>query len=189
MLCPCKNTTGWLRRVAETRKTRLPFLLLIESKAQYPEIVNYACESTRSTKLAKRAKAVKEDGSVPTHGGNGFNADQAKAFKARVESLMGDLAVERSEYMNNCKSIRADVKIVLDEAKAAGIPKKEFKQVIETARLVNKINSIREDLVGDEQDNYDLLVTALGGFGELPLGQAALARAGTHTNGQAVAAA
>lgn len=133
------------------------------------------------------ARRAKKDTSVPTHGSNGFDSETVKVFKARVENLMHDLDVERSEYMNACTGLRGDIKLVLDEAKAVGIPKKEFKAVLETCRLANKIVRIREDLEGDSQDAFDLLTIAIGGLSDLPLGQAALRAAAP--NGQATAQA
>lgn len=130
--------------------------------------------------MAKRAKAT--DGGEPTGveaiRGNGFDPEKVKSFKQRIENLYGDMATAQSEYMTECKVIRGDIKEVLDEAKGEGIPKKEFKKVIEACRLANKIENIRNDLEGDEQDNYDLLMTAIGGLADLPLGQAAIAANG-----------
>jgi hypothetical protein len=80
--------------------------------------------------------------------------------------------------MNRARQIRDSIARVLVEAKDAGIPKKEFKLVIRTRALENKLEAIREDLEPDEAETYDAIRTALGDLGDLPLGQAALAKAG-----------
>lgn len=109
--------------------------------------------------------------------GNGkFDPTKTKEFVSRIESLHGDLLSERGSYMQTCKGIRDDIAIVLDEAKEAGIPKKELRKVIKARELERKANEIRDDLESDEQDNFDLIRQALGDLDGTPLGQAALAK-------------
>lgn len=116
--------------------------------------------------------------------GNGFDPDAVKGFVGRIQNLNGDLLKEQSAYMTACKVIRDDIKEVYDEAKDAGIPKKELKRVIELLKLEGKIEDLREGLEeGEQQDNYDKLLLALGKLSDLPLGQAALAK--TSPNGAA----
>lgn len=110
----------------------------------------------------------------PRPGGNGFDPAVVSGFVQRIESLGDDLLTERSEYMTRCKSIRGDIKLVLDEAKDAGIPRKELKLAVKTRELQRKVDAIREDLEGDEQDNYDMIRHALGDLADTPLGAAAL---------------
>lgn len=129
------------------------------------------------------AKKAKRETKTEGHGvsalrGNGFDPEKVRSYKERIESLYADMASEQSAYMETCKEIRKDIKSVLDGAKDEGIPKKEFKKVLEACRLASKIEKLRDSLDENaEQDNYDQLMLAIGGLGELPLGQAALAGA------------
>lgn len=118
--------------------------------------------------------------------GNGFDPEKVKSYVSRIQNLHGDLKSRQSEYMTDCKVIRGDIKEVLDEAKDEGIPKKELRRLIKRLELEEKIEDIRNELEGDEVDNYDLLCDALGKFGDSPLGQAALAKA--SKNGAAATA-
>lgn len=130
--------------------------------------------------MAKRTKKSDSTSNEPEgHGvsalrGNGFDKEAVEGFVSRIENLNGDLATEKSEFMTRCKTIRGDIKDVFDEAKGAGIPKKELKRVIKRRALENKIENLREELEGDEQHNYDMLLHALGHLADTPLGGAAL---------------
>jgi uncharacterized protein (UPF0335 family) len=107
-------------------------------------------------------------------GHNGFRPEAAKEFVARIERLLDDLASEKGEYMRKAKTIREDIALVLDDAKAAGVPKKELKAVIKTRELEMRAAAIRDDLEGDAQETFDMIRAALGDLADLPLGQAAL---------------
>jgi uncharacterized protein (UPF0335 family) len=98
-------------------------------------------------------------------------------FTHRVENLYDELASEKGEYMNRARQIRESIARVLVEAKDAGIPKKEFKTVIKARQLENRLEHLRDDLEPDEVETYDAIRLALGDLGDLPLGQAALAKA------------
>jgi hypothetical protein len=63
------------------------------------------------------------------------------------------------------------------EAEKAGIPKREFRAVMRTRQLENKLEAIRDGLQADEQETFDQIRNALGDLADLPLGQAALAKA------------
>lgn len=131
--------------------------------------------------MAKRAKKEKEPGEdgagVSAFRGNGFDPSIAHSFVSRVENLHGDLATEKSEFMTRCKVIHSDIKEVLTEAKNAGIPKKALKNVIKHRALLNKVEDVRNDLEGEDQDNFDQLLNALGNFAGTDLGAAAVERA------------
>lgn len=126
--------------------------------------------------MAKKAKAESEGHGVAAIRGNGYDPEKVKGYVSRIQNLHADLASRQSEYMTDCKVIRGDIKEVLDEAKDAGIPKKELRRVIRRLELEGKIEDLRDELEGDEQDNYDLLLDALGKFSDTPLGGAALAK-------------
>lgn len=48
---------------------------------------------------------------------------------------------------------------------------------MKTRQLENKLEAIRDGLQADEQETFDQIRNALGDLADLPLGQAALARA------------
>lgn len=128
------------------------------------------------------AKNVKQQNGQDGHGvsairGNGYDPEAVKSFVARVENLNGDMATEKSEFMTRCKVIHGDIKVVLDEAKNAGIPKKELKAAIKRRALAAKMEDIRLELEGEQQDNYDHILLALGDLADLPLGQHAASKA------------
>lgn len=134
-------------------------------------------------------KAKDETGEPNGHGvsairGNGFDKDMAQSFVDRMMDRHGQLATLASEHMLKCKDVRADMKEILDEAKDAGIAKKALKGVVAKLLLEAKIEDIREDLEGDDQDAYDKLEQSLGMLSDTPLGGAALAKAGNGAGAQ-----
>jgi uncharacterized protein (UPF0335 family) len=107
------------------------------------------------------------------NGRNGFDDEVVKGFVGRIESLMGDLASERGEYMQRCRTIRDDIKSVIQEAKDEhGVPKKALKALIRTRELENKIQDLEDLLEPDDQTAFLQLVAALGDFASTPLGEA-----------------
>lgn len=105
---------------------------------------------------------------------NGFNPEKTKDFVDRIESVIDDIASATDEHMAHCKSLRGDIASIYDEAKDAGIPKKELKAVVKTRALAKKLESIRDALEGESQDTYDMIRHAIGDLADTPLGQAAL---------------
>jgi uncharacterized protein (UPF0335 family) len=117
-------------------------------------------------------------GDVPAGAGhNQITAQSAKQYVDRIERLYDDLASEKGEYMRKAKTIREDIALVLDDAKTAGIPKKELKAVIKTRDLERRAQAIRDDLEADSQETFDQIRVALGDLADTPLGEAALDRA------------
>lgn len=113
--------------------------------------------------------------------GNGYDETKARDYFAKVEGHLDELATERGEFMQRCKVIRGHIDEVLTEARDdLGIPKKAFKGVIREHELKRKLEAVRDDLAEDAdiQDAFDLLKVALGDFADLPLGAAAIERAG-----------
>jgi len=118
----------------------------------------------------KAAPGIGHNGSIPP-------TDKVRDFFGRIENLLDELASEKDEYMERARGIRAGIQRVMLEAEEAGIPKREFKAVMRTRQLENKIEAIRDGLKDDEQETFDQIRNALGDLADLPLGQAALARA------------
>lgn len=114
-------------------------------------------------------------GEVPAGAGhNRIPAAKATEFVGRIERLYDDLASAKGEYMRRAKTIREDIALVIDDAKTAGIPKKELKAVIKTRDLERKAQAIRDDLEADSQETFDQIRLALGDLADTPLGEAAL---------------
>lgn len=107
-------------------------------------------------------------------GSNSFDHDQLKSIVSRIDGCFAELLSERGAYMARCRSIREGITAAYDDAKAAGIPKKELKTLVKTRELERKIADQIEKLEADERETYDMIVEALGDFANLPLGQAAL---------------
>lgn len=103
--------------------------------------------------------------------------DKVRDFFGRIENLLDELAAEKGEYMERAREIRAGIQRVMLEAEEAGIPKREFKAVMKTRQLENKLEAIRDGLQADEQETFDQIRNALGDLADLPLGQAALKKA------------
>lgn len=97
-----------------------------------------------------------------------------RSIVGRIEENLADLLSERGGYMQRCRVIREAITGIYDEAKDAGIPKKELRALIRTRELERKIEQTRADLEADEQATFEQLAEALGDFGNTPLGQAAL---------------
>lgn len=137
--------------------------------------------------MAKRVKATdgKEPTGVEAIRGNGYDPEKTASFVERIENLDGERETAHMEYMSVCKRIAKDKAEVLNEAKDMGFEKKSLKAKIKERALRRKMESVREDLEGETQDNFDLLSKALGEFGDSPLGQAALAKAGNGSTAHA----
>lgn len=108
---------------------------------------------------------------------NGFDSDSSRSYLERLLNIEDERASEVATIRNRAKADREEV---LDEAKEAGIPKKILKAKYREEMLKRKVVNVREQLLESEEDDallFDQLTEALGDFGALPLGQAALARA------------
>jgi uncharacterized protein (UPF0335 family) len=106
--------------------------------------------------------------------GNGFKPEVVEGYVSRIENMFGQIATEKGESMQRCKVLHGDIKEIYKEAKAEGIPKKALKAVVHARQLDRDRENVREDLEGEDQDNFDLLCNALGMLKDTPLGQAAL---------------
>lgn len=108
-------------------------------------------------------------------GGNGYDPQEIDSYVRRIEALDADLDSLRGKYMADCRSIKEDQASVIEEANVRSkVPKKALKKVLKERALARKIEALRAELEGDEQDSFDLLRQALGMLSDLPLGEAAL---------------
>jgi uncharacterized protein (UPF0335 family) len=99
-----------------------------------------------------------------------------KSYVARIEECKGEIERKHMAYMGEIKEIRSDIADIFTEAKDNGLPRKALKLVIKTREKQAELEAIREDLEGDELDQYDLLRHALGDLADTDIGQAALER-------------
>jgi uncharacterized protein (UPF0335 family) len=117
------------------------------------------------------------DAAAPKPGHNGFDPALLKGFVQRIDTLKDEMASAKGAYMKRARECREDINDILTEAKDKGIPKKELKAVLKARDYQRKADAARDDLEGDAQDTFDAIAHALGGLGDTPLGQAALAAA------------
>jgi uncharacterized protein (UPF0335 family) len=109
------------------------------------------------------------------HNGATDLPDKGKAFVERIETLNRDLASEKGEYMQRCKTVREDITAVLSEAADAGITRKTIKTAVKVRALERKAAEARDSLKDlADQDMLDRIRLALGDLSDLPLGKAAL---------------
>lgn len=128
--------------------------------------------------MAKQAK-TETDGSGSAVRSNGYDPEQVKSFVSRVENLEQEVELLKVDFKEKTIGpLKEDIKQVVEEAEQAGIPKKELKAVLKRRAAHRKAEAIREKLKSYEQTNFDNLRLALGDLSELPLGAAALSKAG-----------
>ena len=119
--------------------------------------------------MARRAK-------VDTTGTNGFNPEQVEAIVAKIEGIEQEKESEKGAYMQRCQVLNERKNMAFEEAQAYSIPKKELKAVLKLRELDRKRVKLIEEAEGETRDNIELLIDALGGLAELPLGLAAIDR-------------
>jgi hypothetical protein len=140
--------------------------------------------------MARRARRQNGEGegtdNVTPIRSNGLDPAVTTALLDRILNLYGSLDGERSDYMNACKIIRSDMAEIYKEADNKGVPKRGLKAAVKRRLLEHKIDNIRADMEDSQDvDDYDMVLQALGGLAELPLGAAALA---AHPSGPQIVA-
>lgn len=108
---------------------------------------------------------------------NTIDPTTAKRFVSEIESCLEELLSERGTYMSRCKGIRERIKDWKDAANEAGIPRKALNIELKRRDLESKIEGLTKDLEEDDADVVEQLRDALGGFGDTPLGSAAIGAA------------
>jgi uncharacterized protein (UPF0335 family) len=122
------------------------------------------------------------DDGVPS---NGYPKGKVKDYVSRWENVQEDIQTAHMAYMTKVGRLKEDQADILEEAKSNGIPRRALKKVLKTRELQRKVEAIREDLEGDEVDQYDLLRHALGDLDDDTVKEAALARAKKRAEEQA----
>lgn len=103
----------------------------------------------------------------PKPGNNGFDPEDAERFATQILAMHTKL-----EEVSG--TIRAEIKSVYSDAKAAGIPKAIMKEAITLYRHEQKAEKRRDDLDVDYPNQLDNLRHALGWLEDTPLGKAAM---------------
>lgn len=110
--------------------------------------------------------------------GNGYDKDVTRQYVGRIDGLKSLIASYTGEHMQRCRKVRDDINGVFEEAKDAGLPKRELKAVIKARELEAKAKAARENLDDmDRIETFDQIRLALGDLSELPLGAEPLSQA------------
>ena len=108
---------------------------------------------------------------------NGYDGDALNGFLAEIALVDDELATLKGEYMAACKGPRSKIKDILATAKEADINMRAFREVLAKHRDARAQERRIADLEADDASAYELMLQALGEFGDTPLGKAALDRA------------
>lgn len=109
---------------------------------------------------------------------NAPDAEDVQAAVKNIELHFEELASERGVYMQKCKRIREKMATEYEAAGNRGISKKLLKTIIKEREFERKIEALTIELEPDERSEREMLVEKLGDFGQLPLGKAAIDKAG-----------
>lgn len=102
---------------------------------------------------------------------------KAAPFLQRIENTLAEMESAKGKYMVEAKAYRDDIKDIYTEAKDAGVPAKALRGVVKYRALERKQDAIADGLDIDEQSSYEVLVEALGDFGDTELGAATISKA------------
>ncbi|MGY2052940.1 hypothetical protein [Methylobacterium sp. JK268] len=107
--------------------------------------------------------------------GNGPNPERTRECVERIEAIADRKEAAHMEYMRQCSVFAEETKAVYDEAKKAwGLNRRSLKAVIKTRAMERKLEALRDDLEGEEQETFDQIRHALGDLADTPLGQTVL---------------
>lgn len=106
---------------------------------------------------------------------NDFDPATVNALLGKIDTYDADLMSERGSYMSKCRSIRESIQAVYDEAKGAGIPKKELSTLVKIRKCEAKSIKLYEDLEADQQQVLAMLA-ATEKVADLPLWRSAKER-------------
>lgn len=116
-------------------------------------------------------------------GRNTLTDEQASSFLGKYEELLGKIEALKIEHMNKCRTVRAEITELLDDAKSQGIAKGDIKDAAKARALRAKLH----DLLTAREDDSRVkgILEAIGDdFASFGLGAAAMAREGDDAPGQ-----
>ena len=108
---------------------------------------------------------------------NGVNADKLKGALERIDTQDDELASLKGQYMRDCVHPRAIIKEIKGEIREAGYSMSAFKEILRKHRDERARAKRIAALEDDARSELEQMAEALGDFIDLPLGQAAMARA------------
>ena len=108
---------------------------------------------------------------------NGINADKLAQALERIDLQDDELASLKGQYMRDCRQPRAVIKEVKGEIREAGYSMSAFNEVLRKHRDDRARDKRIAALEDDARSELEQMAEALGGLIDLPLGQAAMARA------------
>ncbi len=114
-----------------------------------------------------------KDGPKAKAGHNGMDPEKLQAFVEAIDEHEAKKASAQGEYMQICKVQTEAINDILNDAKEAGIPKKELRRVLKVRKLEKKAAQERNDLDIVERETFDQIRFALGDLADTPLGEAA----------------
>ena len=108
---------------------------------------------------------------------NGYDQTTVKRFVSEIERCDEQIRSIKAENAARCKGVMENKKDIYDAARNAGLPKSALRAVIAVREMERRVKEARAKLEDDGQDSFDMIRHALGDFGDLPLGAAALNKA------------
>lgn len=109
-------------------------------------------------------------------GRNRANPSEAGSFVDKFEALESEVLREKMAYMERCRRIRGQQKDLLDDAKSQGVNGSLIKAIVKARAYEAKAAAIEDNLEDDDRKFFQDIREALGDYGDLPLGQAAIAK-------------
>lgn len=110
-------------------------------------------------------------------GSNGYDPEMLNRYLGEIDSADDELLQLKVDHLSACKSPRARIKNIMKEARNSGVNAEAFRALVAQHRAERKIEQQLADLEADDRASYEEMQRALGGLGDLPLGQAALDKA------------
>jgi hypothetical protein len=108
---------------------------------------------------------------------NGYDGQKIEGFLKEIDKLDDELMTLKASYMASCRGPRARIKEVMQQMCESNINLNAFRVLLRSHRDDRKRQASLAALEDDDRGAYDLLLSALGEFGDTELGQAALAAA------------
>jgi uncharacterized protein (UPF0335 family) len=112
--------------------------------------------------------------------GNGGPLAGLKGYLDEISRCDDRLDGLKSEYMNDCKPIRGEIKEIMLSAKEAGLNMEAFRAILRKHRADRRHDKHLQALDLADLSDYKSMEEALGDFIDTPLGQAAKRAAEDH---------
>jgi len=107
---------------------------------------------------------------------NGFDAAALKGYLDRIDAQDDELLSLKGSYMRDCQGPREQIKEIMIAVREAGHSMVAFRTVLAKHRSERRIENKIAALEGDDAETFEMMVEALGGLADTPLGEAAVKR-------------